>query len=53
MAFRLDQAIAEAFRDKCTMDGTSQQVVLETLARAFVDGDLPDVRDLRRKQHEA
>jgi hypothetical protein len=47
LTFRLDERSAKAFRDKCSLEGTPQQVVLETLVRAFVDGNLPDVRQLR------
>lgn len=48
--FRLPKEQATAFREKCKLDGTSQQVVLETLLQAFIDGELPNVGELRLKQ---
>lgn len=50
VAFRMDQVTAERFTDKCDLEAMSKQMVLETLARAFVAGDLPDIRELRRMQ---
>jgi hypothetical protein len=49
-SFRLDEETAERFRDWREAEALQVQAILETLVKALVDGDLPDVRELRRNQ---
>ncbi|MEU4841756.1 hypothetical protein [Nocardia testacea] len=50
VSFRLDDLTAEEFRDWLEREAIQKQLVLETLVRALVAGDLPDIRELRIKQ---
>ncbi|MEU2043816.1 hypothetical protein [Nocardia niwae] len=50
ISFRLDEQTAENFRNWLDREAIQKQVVLETLVKALIAGDLPDVRELRLKQ---
>lgn len=52
-SFRLDMETAERFRAWREEEALQVQVILETLVKALVDGDLPNLRELRTAQLRA
>lgn len=49
-SFRLDTDTAEEFREWHKAEALQVQAIMETLVKALVAGDLPDLRELRRQQ---